>query len=234
MKNIINNFDIKKLLLHKNVDSSWKEFINQEFKKTYFLKLEKIIISEYQHKIIFPKFENIFKYLELPMSQIKIICIGQDPYHQKNQATGIAFSVANNIKTPPSLRNIFKELYNDLAINKENNSLLNWFKQGFFAINWSLSVEEGKPLSHSKIGWSQWTINLIKYIENHHQNFGYLLWGNFAQKVIPIINNQNRFIIASSHPSPLSAYHSFFGSKPFSQINNFLTKNKIKTINFAI
>ncbi len=236
MKNIINNFNIEVLLEDKKIDNSWKPFIIQEIKKDYFKKLKNHINKSYNNKIIFPKFNNIFKYLELPLSEIKIICIGQDPYHKINQANGIAFSVADNIKTPPSLRNIFKELYQDLGITKNNNSLSAWFEQGFFAINWSLTVESGKANSHSKIGWNHWTNNLIKYIELNHKNhnFGYLLWGNFAKKVINVIDNNNRFIIRSSHPSPLSAYHSFFGSKPFSKINNFLIKNKIKPINFAL
>ncbi len=236
MKNIINNFDIKILLENKKIDNSWKEFIAQEINKDYFSKLRDALNQAYNNKIIYPQFQNIFKYLELPLSSIKIICIGQDPYHKINQAMGIAFSVANNIKTPPSLKNIFKELSSDLGIIKKDNSLIKWFEQGFFLINWSLTVEANQANSHRKIGWDSWTKNLIKYIELHHSNnnFGYLLWGNFAKKVINIIENPQRFIITSSHPSPLSAYHSFFGSKPFSQINDFLIINKIAPIDFHL
>ncbi len=234
MKNIINKqFILSQILKDNKIDVSWKNFIGQEIKKDYFINLEKKVNKAYKNNIIYPQFKNIFKYLELNINDIKVVCIGQDPYHKANQATGLAFSVNDNIATPPSLRNIFKELENDLNIVKTNNSLDLWFRQGFFAINWFLTVEESKPLSHKDFGWEIWTNNLIKYIEANHKNkFIYLLWGSFAQKIINNIHINDERIIKSSHPSPLSSYRSFFGSKPFSKINNFLKCSKIKLINF--
>lgn len=188
---------------------------------------------DFKNKIIFPKIENIFKAYELtPYEEIKVVIIGQDPYHNEGQAQGLAFSVPQNFKLPPSLKNIYIELKNDLNIENTNGNLTKWAEQGVFLINTILTVEKNQPLSHVDIGWDSFILDTIKEI-NKKEKVIFLLWGGEAKKYKKYIS-KNNFIIESPHPSPLSCYRGFWGSKPFSKINNLLKENNLNLIDWKI
>ncbi len=206
---------------------SFERFILDNYKN-----IEGIIKEEYKNNTCYPKYEDIFKAFKLtPYENVKVVIIGQDPYHTKGYANGLAFSVPNNIKISPSLANIFKELKSDLNVERSNSDLSDWAKQGVFLINASLSVIENRPGSHLKY-WESFTDECIKYLEKNDNVIIYILWGNFAKAKKNLITNKNHYIIESSHPSPLGAYHGFFGSKPFSKCNEILEKNNISKINW--
>lgn len=210
-----------------NIKGHWVKFFkdNKEYIDQILSKID------FDKNIIFPKKEDIFNAYKLtPYEDIKVVIIGQDPYHNDGQAQGLAFSVPINFKIPPSLRNIYTELKSDLDIVNVNGDLTNWANEGVFLINTILTVEKNKPLSHVKIGWDKFIIETIKEI-NKKDKVIFLLWGGEAKKYKKYIN-ENNFIIESAHPSPLSCYRGFWGSKPFSKINNILKDNKIKTINW--
>ena len=215
-----------------NIEASWFNLLNDEFKKNYFIQLRKFIRSEYQTKTIFPPAKHIFNAFDLtPVEKVKVVIIGQDPYHGPNQAHGLAFSVLEDVKIPPSLKNIYKELNNDLNISiRQSGFLEHWAKQGILLLNSVLTVENGKPNSHKNHGWEEFTESVIRNISREKKNIVFLLWGNYAQKKEEFIYPNEHLILKSVHPSPLSAYNGFFGSKPFSQTNNFLIKHKIKEI----
>ncbi|NLJ17085.1 MAG: uracil-DNA glycosylase [Clostridiales bacterium] len=208
-------------------DNTWDKFLAEEQKKIYFLKLKDFIIREYQNKNIYPPLDKIFTAFSLtPPEKIKAVIVGQDPYHQPNQAHGLAFSVGKDVKIPPSLRNIFKELNSDLGTPMPKNGNLSlWAEQGVFLINSVLTVEEGKPESHCRKGWETFTDAAISYINNLPQPVVYILWGKNAQAKERLINNKNHLVLKAPHPSPLSATRGFFGSNPFSTANNFLINN---------
>jgi uracil-DNA glycosylase len=163
---------------------------------------------------------------------VKVIIIGQDPYHQKGVANGLSFSVNSKDKLPKSLINIFKELKSDLGVTNTNGDLRSWAKQGVFLLNTILTVEEGRALSHKNLGWEKFTKTIIEELNKDIKPKVFLLWGNQAKKFEQLITNKNHLIITSAHPSPLSAYNGFFGSKPFSKINKFLAKNSVSGINW--
>ena len=215
-----------------DIETSWYELLKDEFEKDYFLKLRKFIKNEYKTKQIFPHPKNIFKAFELtPVNDVKVVILGQDPYHGANQAHGLAFSVQENIKIPPSLNNIYKELYDDLNIPiKRSGNLESWAKQGVLLLNSVLTVESGKANSHKNIGWEKFTESVISLISKKKGILVFLLWGSYAHKKEDFIESNNHLILKSVHPSPLSAYNGFFGSRHFSKANNFLKKNNIKEI----
>ena len=215
-----------------DIETSWYELLKDEFEKDYFLKLRQFIKNEYKTKQIFPHPKNIFKAFELtPVNDVKVVILGQDPYHGANQAHGLAFSVQEDIKIPPSLNNIYKELYDDLNIPiKRSGNLEYWAKQGVLLLNSVLTVESGKANSHKNIGWEKFTESVISLISKKKEILVFLLWGNYAHKKEDFIESNNHLILKSVHPSPLSAYNGFFGSKHFSKANNFLKKNNIKEI----
>ena len=215
-----------------DIETSWYELLKDEFEKDYFLKLRKFIKNEYKTKQIFPHPKNIFKAFELtPANDVKVVILGQDPYHGANQAHGLAFSVQEDIKIPPSLNNIYKELYDDLNIPiKRSGNLESWAKQGVLLLNSVLTVESGKANSHKNIGWEKFTESVISLISKKKEILVFLLWGNYAHKKEDFIESNNHLILKSVHPSPLSAYNGFFGSRHFSKANNFLKKNNIKEI----
>lgn len=193
-----------------------------------------IIKKEYQTKKIYPKYEQIFRALELcSYSDTKVVILGQDPYHGDMEANGLAFSVNENVKITPSLRNIFKELESDLNVKRNNTNLENWAKQGILLLNTILTVEKDKPLSHSNIGWEKITRYIIEKLNEKNDSIIFVLWGKNAQIYKPLITNKKHYIIEASHPSPLSAYRGFFGSRPFSTINNILKHNNIKQIEWS-
>ena len=185
----------------------------------------------YQTKTIYPPKQNIFNCFSFfNTKDTKVVIIGQDPYYKPNQANGLSFSVNDYVKLPKSLINIFKELKCDLNINRTNGNLSDWASQGVLLLNESLSVEANKPMSHKFLNWSKITDFIIKYLNEHFKNIVYILWGNQAISKLKFIDSNNNLVLTSSHPSPLSAHVSFFGSKPFSKTNNYLIKNNLKPI----
>lgn len=204
---------------------NWKNVIENERKKDYYKALETKIDKEYQDKTIYPPKNKIFYAFDLtPYDDLKVVIIGQDPYHQKGQAQGLAFSTPKEIKNPPSMVNIFKEIESDLGKPSANldGDLTSWAKQGVLLINRVLTVEDSSPKSHRDIGWEIFTTNIIKHIDDNFENIIFLLWGNDAIKLSKYIDDKKHFILTSPHPSPLSAYRGFFGSKNFSKINKIL------------
>lgn len=216
--------------------NSWKKIIEAEAKKPYFKSLYTFLENEYETKIIYPKREDLFNCFKLvSFEEVKVVIIGQDPYHQKGQSHGLCFSVLKDCKTPPSLRNIFNELNSDLNIDrKDNTNLSNWASQGILLLNKVLSVEESKPTSHSNKGWETFTDRIIMELNKREDPIIFVLWGNNAKVSKKLITNNIHYIIESSHPSPLSAYHSFNGSKPFSKINNILKSESFQEIDWSL
>lgn len=215
-----------------DIEPSWYNLLENEFEKEYFNNLRKIVKNEYVNKKIFPPSNLIFNAFNLtPVEKVKVIIIGQDPYHGEGQAHGLSFSVPKGIKIPPSLLNIYKELKTDIGKTVPKNGLLeDWAKQGVLLLNSVLTVEFGKANSHKNVGWEEFTEATINLISKKKENLVFLLWGNYAHKKEVFINPNKHLILKSVHPSPLSAYNGFFGSKHFSKTNNFLKKNNIKEI----
>lgn len=215
--------------------NTWYDFLKEELESDEFKALIKNVKNEYNNKIIYPKYKDIFKAFKLcNIDDVKVVIIGQDPYHGENEATGLAFSVEDNIKTPPSLRNIFIELNDDLKINKTNNSLDNWAKQGVFLINSVLTVEKDKPGSHKFLNWERFTDYVIKVISDKKENIVFILLGNYARSKKPLIDEKKHLIIETTHPSPFSVHRGFFGSKIFSRTNNYLKEKNKNTIDFSL
>ena len=215
-----------------DIEPSWYNLLENEFEKKYFTDLRKFIKTEYSTKVIFPPSKLIFNAFNLtPANKVKVIIIGQDPYHGEGQAHGLSFSVPTGIKIPPSLMNIYKELNTDVNKGIPSHGLLeDWASQGVLLLNSILTVESGKANSHKNIGWEKFTENVISLISKKKESLVFLLWGNYAHKKENFIESNNHLILKSVHPSPLSAYNGFFGSKHFSKANNFLKKNNIKEI----
>jgi len=218
------------------IGNKWDELLKEEYKQKYFQKLLEFIKSEYKEKTIYPKQNevfNAFRYTDF--DNLKVVILGQDPYHGPNQAEGLSFSVSNEVLKPPSLQNIFKELESDLGIPfPEANSLKPWAKQGVLLLNAVLTVEEHKPTSHKDKGWEKFTDDVIKIINNKKEPVVFILWGAYARDKKKLITNTNHYIIESAHPSPFSARNGFFGSKPFSKTNEFLRSKEIKEIDWRI
>lgn len=208
------------------INKSWDKILKKDFESDYFKKLGIFVKTEYKHKIIYPKYENIFNALRYTdYDDVKVVILGQDPYHGENEAHGLSFSVQKGVKRPPSLNNIFKELYDDLKIKRDNNDLTDWAKQGVLLLNAIMTVVKDSPLSHKEKGWEIFTDNIIKYLNEREKPIVFVLWGSFARSKKMLITNKQHLILESPHPSPLSANRGFFGSKPFSKINKFLIKN---------
>ena len=202
---------------------TWTEILDPIKNTEYFNTLWKQVEQEYSAEKCFPPKEQIFRALDLtPFEKIKVVIIGQDPYHNDDQANGLCFSVSQKVKTPPSLKNIFKELKDDLGINRSNPELDDWAEQGVLLLNATLTVRAHSPNSHKDLGWEQFTNFIIKEISAKKENVIFVLWGAFAQKKEELIDSSKHCIIKSAHPSPFSVYRGFYGSKPFSQINDYL------------
>ena len=213
---------------------SWLEHLKEEFQKDYMLILKKKLLELKNKKITFyPQGDKIFNAFNLtPFNKVKVVILGQDPYHGPNQAHGLCFSVPPSVKPPPSLVNIFKELESDTGKkrNYHDGNLEHWAKQGVFLLNTTLTVERSKPLSHQDYGWSEFTNQVISLINNELENIVFILWGSFAQSKKQLIDSNKHLILTSPHPSPLSAHRGFFGSKPFSKTNNFLHSKQIDMV----
>ncbi len=216
------------------IEASWYSLLENEFNKDYFLKLREFVKKKYKEKIIFPPAKLIFNTFNLtPVNKVKVIIIGQDPYHGKGQAHGLAFSVPKGVKIPPSLINIYKELKEDIGKKIPSHGFLqDWAKQGVLLLNSTLTVESGKANSHKNIGWEKFTESVIQLISKKRNNLVFLLWGNYAHKKEIFIDSNKHLILKSVHPSPLSAYNGFFGNKHFSKTNKYLKENNIGEINW--
>ncbi|EUJ28843.1 uracil-DNA glycosylase [Listeria floridensis FSL S10-1187] len=204
---------------------NWQEIMTAEKRKPYFKELEQFITQAYQSSVVYPAKENIYKALEItPYDEVKVVLLGQDPYHGEHQAHGLSFSVEDSAaKFPPSLRNMFKELESDLGIKRTKRNLTDWAEQGVLLLNTVLTVDGTmKAGSHRKKGWEFFTDNLIQALNEREKPIIFVFWGNDAKKKIPLITNKQHKIITGVHPSPLSANRGFFGSKPFSTINQTL------------
>ena len=205
------------------INKKWDIILEEEFNKDYFKELGIFIKNEYKTKTVFPPYENIFDALRFTdYDKVKVVILGQDPYHGLGEAHGLSFSVKENVKKPPSLQNIFKELYNDLGITRIKSDLTDWAEEGVLLLNSIMTVVKDTPLSHKNKGWEIFTDNIIKKLNEREEPVIFLLWGNFARSKKELITNSRHKIIESVHPSPLSANRGFFGSKPFSKINNYL------------
>ena len=213
--------------------NSWDEVLAEEMNKSYFNHIKNFIKEERKNKTIFPLKEDLFNAFKLTdFKDIKVVILGQDPYHGEKEAMGLSFSVRKGVRTPPSLRNIFKELNDDLGIVRDNTDLSDWAEQGVFLLNTVLTVEKDKANSHKDIGWEIFTDYVIKQINDKLDNVVFILWGRQARDKKKLITNPTHYIIESAHPSPLSAYNGFFGSKPFSRTNEFLKEHNKKEIEF--
>ncbi len=215
------------------IGNDWDEKLDVVWKSEGFKKFMSVIKHEYETKTCYPEYNNIFNALKYtPYSNVKVVIIGQDPYHGEGEAHGLSFSVQDGVPLPPSLQNIFKELESDLGIKNTSGDLSAWAKEGVLLLNSILSVEKDKPLSHSKLGWQLLTDHIIKILNQKEEPLVFILWGSFAKSKKEFITNKKHLVIESVHPSPLSASRGFFGSKPFSKANNFLKEHNIKEVNF--
>jgi uracil-DNA glycosylase len=213
--------------------NSWDEVLEAEMKKSYFKYIKDFIKEERLSKTIYPPAQDLFNAFKLTdFKDIKVVILGQDPYHGEKEAMGLSFSVRRGVRTPPSLRNIFKELKDDLGIERTDTDLSDWSRQGVFLLNTVLTVEKDKANSHKDIGWEIFTDYVIKQINDRLDNVVFILWGRQARDKKRIITNPNHYVIESAHPSPLSAYNGFFGSKPFSKANKYLKEHNKKEIEF--
>ncbi|QOW11723.1 uracil-DNA glycosylase [Kaistella flava (ex Peng et al. 2021)] len=212
---------------------TWTEILSPIKNTEYFEKLWQKVEEEYSTEKCFPPKEQIFRALDLTsFENVKVVIIGQDPYHNDDQANGLCFSVSEKVKAPPSLKNIFKELKEDLGIERSKKELDDWAEQGVLLLNATLTVKAHSPNSHKDLGWEKFTNYAIKEVSDKKENIVFVLWGAFAQKKEELIDSSKHFIVKSAHPSPFSVYRGFYGSKPFSQINDYLKSKNIETISW--
>ena len=224
---------MKKIIL----ENSWKEKLLEEFNKDYMRSLSEFLRSEkLKNKIIFPPGNKIFNAFNLTkFEDVKVVILGQDPYHGHNQAHGLSFSVEEGIRPPPSLKNIFKELESDLGIKQpEHGNLERWCSEGVLLLNSILTVEKSKPASHANVGWEQFTDKILSILNDLKRNIVFILWGRKAQEKGHFLDKNRHLILKSAHPSPYSANNGFLGSKPFSRTNHYLNSNNIKEIDWEL
>ena len=208
------------------IGNDWDEILKPIWESPGFHNFMNIVKEKYKENTCFPEYNNIFNALKLtPYSKVKVVILGQDPYHGVGEAHGLSFSVQDGIKKPPSLKNIFKELHDDLGFDEpESGNLENWAKEGVLLLNSVLTVEKDKAASHKDLGWNLFTDHIIKLLNQKETPIVFILWGNFAKSKKVFITNKKHLVLESVHPSPFSVYNGFFGSKPFSKTNNFLIK----------
>ncbi len=215
------------------IEESWKKALAREFTKSYWSELTEFVRSEYLTKTIYPSAKNVFNaFNECPFNSVKVVIVGQDPYHGPSQANGLSFAVRDGITLPPSLKNIYKEIKNDLGFAPlPTGDLSRWAKQGVLLLNSVLTVSANIPASHSKKGWEQFTDAVIKALNTNKTKIVYLLWGKYAQTKGLVIDRKNNLVLTSGHPSPFSA-HLFHGNKHFSTCNEYLVKNGLTSIDW--
>ena len=218
------------------LDKNWTEFLKDELQSSYFLKLQETVENEYKLKTIYPAYNNIFRAFNLiNHDDVKVVIIGQDPYHGEDQANGLAFSVCDKCKIPPSLRNIFKELIDDMGCNIPTcGNLQKWAQEGVLLINSVFTVEKSMANSHKGLGWEIFTDNVITKLSKEQKNIVFILWGGPSQKKEKLIDTTKHCVLKSPHPSPLSSYRGFFGSKPFSKANEYLVNCGKKEIDWCL
>lgn len=220
------------------IEPGWKEILKDEFRKDYFLQIVTWLKTEkISGRVIYPPGSLIFNAFEqTPFDKVKVVLIGQDPYHGPGQAMGLSFSVPAGVKPPPSLQNMFKEIESDIGIRMPSNygDLTAWARQGVLLLNASLTVRANEPNSHSKIGWAEFTDAVIRIISEKKENVVFLLWGRFAQEKQPLIDETKHYVLKAAHPSPFSADKGFFGCRHFSKTNNILVQNGIDPIDWRI
>ena len=218
------------------IQNDWLEPLNPEFRKPYYAELFQFVKEEYATRKVFPPADDIFNAFHLtPLSQVKVVILGQDPYHNDGQAHGLCFSVKPDVDVPPSLVNIYQELHDDLGCDIPNNGYLTkWAKQGVLMLNTVLTVRAHQANSHRGKGWEEFTDAAIRILNEQDRPIVFILWGSPAQKKAAMLHNPKHLILKAPHPSPLSAFRGFFGSKPFSQTNEFLVKNGLEPIDWQI
>ena len=229
----MNNLAVK---LAESLDNDWKKVLKSSFSAPYFQDLGLFLDKEYGSNEIFPPLGHVFAaFQQCNFEQTKVVIIGQDPYHGDGQAQGLSFSVPSYFPLPPSLRNIYKELYSDLKVVRYSGDLSNWAKQGVLLLNSVLTVRSGQPGSHAKQGWEEFTQDVIQKLSEEKLHVVFVLWGAYAQKLAKFINTERHLIIQAAHPSPLSANRGgFFGTKPFSQINQYLLASGQEGVDWAL
>ncbi|SDC11409.1 Uracil-DNA glycosylase [Pelagirhabdus alkalitolerans] len=218
------------------LSNDWAYYLNDEFEKEYYQQLRQFLIKEYNEQVVFPNQHDLFNALHYtPYENVKVVILGQDPYHGDDQAHGLSFSVQPHVKVPPSLKNIYKELANDIGCEIPNHGhLTKWAKQGVLLLNAVLSVRRNAAYSHRNKGWEHFTNRVIDVLNQKEAPVVYVLWGAAAQKKKALIDTTKHYIIESSHPSPLAAHRGFFGSQPFSKTNAYLEKSGITPIDWCI
>lgn len=218
------------------INNEWDIILKDVFESEQYLKLERFLELEYENNIIYPTKDNIFNALKLTSyNDVKVVIIGQDPYHEPNQAHGLAFSVLEGIKLPPSLKNIYKEIESDLGIKMNNNgNLTSWAKQGVLLLNNVLTVKAHEANSHKGKGWEYVTDKIVEKLNDREEGVIFIFWGNNAKRKQKLINNPNHIVLTAPHPSPLSAYHGFFGCGHFKKINEILKEKGMEEINWQI
>lgn len=219
------------------INDTWKEVLKNEFSKPYFLEIVGFLRTEKMAgKVIYPPGPLIFNAFDrTPFDKVKVVIIGQDPYHGKGQAHGLCFSVQDGVAPPPSLVNMYKEIQTDLGLPIPNTgNLTPWADQGVLMLNASLTVRANEPMSHSKIGWAQFTDTVIKKVSEQKENIVFLLWGKFAQEKQVLVDETKHLVLKAAHPSPFSAYNGFFGCRHFSKTNEYLVKNGIDPIDWSL
>ncbi|MFN3916956.1 MAG: uracil-DNA glycosylase [Flavobacteriales bacterium] len=223
-------------LINPKIDSSWLKKLENEFSSDYFTELKNTLVNERRTYTIFPPGNEIFRAFDCtPFEKVKAIIIGQDPYHGKGQANGLCFAVKKDIKLPPSLKNIYKELEDDIGIKPTTHGdLTAWALSGVLMLNAVLTVRESSPGSHQNIGWERFTDSIIRKLSNEKENLVFILWGKFAQAKESLIDEKKHLILKAAHPSPFSAHNGFFGCKHFSKTNSFLKEKNIEPINWQI
>lgn len=223
--------------IDSHLDKSWKKRLHGEFDTERMRNLKTFLATEYKSgKIIYPQNDEYFAALNLtPFEKVKVVIVGQDPYHGPGQAHGLSFSVRDGVRFPPSLKNIFKELQGDLGIDiPQSGSLVKWAEQGVLLLNAVLTVEDGKAAAHQGKGWEEFTDKIIHALNEERENIVFVLWGSYAQKKGAFIDRKKHLVIETVHPSPLSAHRGFFGTKPFSKANEYLRSKGIAEINWDL
>lgn len=220
--------------MNVRLEPSWSALLADEFNQSYFVRLASSVREAYQKGGVYPPPSQIFAALELcPVDRVRVVILGQDPYHGAGQAHGLSFSVSEGVRPPPSLKNIMKELQTDLGIPpSDSGDLRGWAKQGVLLLNATLTVEADKPASHQGLGWETFTNAIIKKLSQNKEHLVFILWGKFAQQKAELIDPTRHLIIQSAHPSPFSATHGFFGSKPFSKTNQYLVLHGLQPIDW--
>jgi len=215
------------------IEKSWKKVLRDEFEKDYWKKLTKEVRNQYETTVVYPPAVNVFKAFNLcPLKKVKVVIVGQDPYHGFKQANGLSFSVNDGIALPPSLQNIYKEIHDDLSITPlASGDLSRWARQGVLMLNSVLTVLANKPASHSGVGWEKFTDAVIKSLDSHRSHLVYILWGRYAQAKGETINRSKNLVLTSAHPSPYSVAY-FFGNHHFSKCNEYLKKHKMAPIDW--